>query len=82
MPVNPFNATVKAGLELGYLLPYLRSQDGEAYEGRLKSGKIMLSNILDLNWTILEKTQVGPFLYAAIGGTKVIQGGVQTSFIF
>ncbi|MCX6127303.1 MAG: hypothetical protein NTV34_21490 [Proteobacteria bacterium] len=82
MPIEPFNATFKAGLELGYLVPYLRSQDGEVYDSRLRAGKMIVSNILDLNWTILDKTQFGPFLYAAMGGTRIIQGGVQTSFIF
>lgn len=76
-------ATLKAGVELGYMLVYADPQDKAEAAGDVKSGKVNLTAGGGLEWSLLkEKVRVGPFARLHLAGFTIFNVGGSINFVF
>jgi hypothetical protein len=76
-------ATLKAGMELGYMLVYAKAQDKAAPSGDVKGGKANLTAGGGADWSILSnKVKVGPFARVHVGGFSIFNVGGSARFVF
>ena len=76
-------ATLKAGVELGYMLVYADPQDKAEAADDVKSGKVNLTAGGGLEWGILkEKVKVGPFARLHLAGFTIFNVGGSINFVF
>jgi type IV secretory pathway VirB10-like protein len=76
-------ATLKAGVELGYMLVYADPQDKAEAAGDVKSGKVNLTTGGGLEWGILkDKVKVGPFARLHLAGFTIFNVGGSINFVF
>ena len=73
---------IKAGAELGYIVVYSSAQDGAAIDGASKTNKFSVGGHGEVEWTLLEKVRVGPFIRLSTGGFTIAHFGGATSFVF
>ncbi len=84
VPTNMMRAaTLKAGVELGYMLVYAKAQDKAAPSGDVKGGKVNLTAGGGADWGILSnKVKVGPFARVQVGGFSIFNVGGSARFVF
>lgn len=76
-------ATLKAGVELGYMLVYADPQDKAEAAGDVNSGKVNLTTGGGLEWGILkDKVKVGPFARLHLAGFTIFNVGGSINFVF
>lgn len=76
-------ATLKAGVELGYMLVYADPQDKAEAADDVKSGKVNLTTGGGLEWGILkDKVKVGPFARLHLAGFTIFNVGGSINFVF
>lgn len=76
-------ATLKAGVELGYMLVYADPQDKAEAADDVKSGKVNLTTGGGLEWGLLkDKVKVGPFARLHLAGFTIFNVGGSINFVF
>lgn len=76
-------ATLKAGLELGYMLVYAVPQDKAEASSDVKGGKLNLATGGGLEWGILnDKVKFGPFARLHFAGFTILNLGGSINFVF
>lgn len=75
--------TLKAGMELGYMLVYAEPQDKAEAASDVKGGKVNLAAGGGLEWGILgDKVKVGPFARVHVAGFSIVNVGGSINFVF
>lgn len=75
--------TIKAGVELGYMLVYARPQDEAEAADDVKGGKFNLTVGGGADWDILDgKVKVGPFARLHLLGFTIVNVGGSVNFVF
>ena len=75
--------TIKAGVELGYMLVYAKPQDEAEAADDVKGGKVNLAVGGGADWDILNgKVKVGPFARLHIVGFTIVNLGGSINFVF
>jgi hypothetical protein len=69
------SASHKLGGELGYMLTYVRRQDGSEADAKVKSGKGLVGLNSQIEWTVLEKMKIGPVLNVGLGQVTSVELG-------
>lgn len=76
-------ATLKAGVELGYMLVYAEPQDKAEAADDVKGGKVNLATGGGLEWGLLkDKIKVGPFARLHLAGFSIFNVGGSINFVF
>lgn len=83
-PAGSINGpSLKAGVELGYLMVYAKAQDEAVESNDVKGGKVNLSIGGGADWGFVsDKLKVGPFLRAHVLGFTIFHLGVSAQFVF
>ena len=83
-PIEVMGApTIKAGVELGYMLVYAKPQDEAEAADDVKGGKVNLAIGGGADWDILNgKVKVGPFARLHIVGFTIVNVGGSINFVF
>jgi hypothetical protein len=77
------NLSVKAGAELGYLLPYAKAQDGAPESSDVKKGSLSFAVSSGADWSLMNnKLKVGPVIRLQAIGFTVINLGGAAQFVF
>jgi|688.fasta_scaffold61794_5 hypothetical protein len=75
--------TIKAGVELGYMLVYAKPQDKAEAASDVKGGKVNLAAGGGADWAILNgKIKVGPFARLHFVGFTIVNVGGSVNFVF
>lgn len=75
--------TIKAGVELGYMLVYAKPQDEAEAADDVKGGKVNLAAGGGAEWDILNgKIKVGPFARLHFVGFTIVNVGGSVNFVF
>jgi hypothetical protein len=75
--------TIKAGVELGYMLVYAKPQDKAEAASDVKGGKVNLAAGGGADWAILNgKVKVGPFARLHFVGFTIVNVGGSVNFVF
>ena len=77
------NATLKAGVELGYMMVYAKAQDKAEAASDVKGGKVNMTAGGGADWSILSnKVKIGPFARVHVAGFSIINVGGSAQFVF
>jgi hypothetical protein len=80
-PVRPM--TLKAGVELGYMLVYARPQDKSPAAGDVKGGKVNVTAGAGADWGFFsDKVKLGPFARIHVAGFNMFHLGGSAQFVF
>ncbi len=82
IPNLPSQTALKLGGELGFLKVYAKPQDGSSGDAKAKKSAPLAGLNAELDWTFLEKVQLGPFINAYFGGATIVYLGASTSLAF
>jgi hypothetical protein len=75
--------TIKAGVELGYMLVYAKPQDKAEAANGVKGGKVNVAAGGGADWAILNgKIKVGPFARLHFVGFTIVNVGGSVNFVF
>ena len=75
--------TIKAGVELGYMVVYAKPQDEAEAASDVKGGKVNLAAGGGADWKILNgKVKVGPFARLHFVGFTIVNVGGSVNFVF
>jgi hypothetical protein len=75
--------TIKAGVELGYMLVYAKPQDKAEAASDVKGGKVNVAAGGGADWAILNgKVKVGPFARLHFVGFTIVNVGGSVNFVF
>lgn len=75
--------TIKAGVELGYMLVYAKPQDKAEAASDVKGGKVNVAAGGGADWAILNgKIKVGPFARLHFVGFTIVNVGGSVNFVF
>lgn len=84
LPGTPLpSTTLKAGVELGYMLVYAKPQDRAEADSAVKGGKLNLTAGGGMDWSLLDnKIKVGPFARLHLIGFTIVNVGASARFVF
>lgn len=84
LPGTPLpSTTLKAGVELGYMIVYAKPQDHAEASSAVKGGKVNLAAGGGMDWSILDnKIKVGPFARLHLIGFTIFNVGASARFVF
>jgi hypothetical protein len=75
--------TLKAGVELGYMLVYARPQDNAPAAGDVKGGKVNMTAGAGADWSFFsDKVKLGPFARVHVAGFNMFHLGGSAQFVF
>lgn len=82
IPMGEKKMALKLGGDVGYMKVYARAQGLETLDAAVTSGKFIAGFASRLEWTVLEKMQLGPYLNAYAGTATIFQLGAATTLMF
>lgn len=75
--------SLKANVELGYMLVYAKAQDKAVESGDVKGGKANLSVGGGAEWSVVsDKFKIGPFARVHVAGFSIVNVGGSAQFVF
>jgi hypothetical protein len=77
------SVTLKAGVELGYMLVYAKPQDNSPASGEVKGSTVNATAGGGADWSFIsDKVKIGPFARVHLAGFNVLNVGGSVQFVF